>query len=372
MTELEFGARLKQYRQEKRLTQQELADILGVSNKSVSRWESGGYPDIATLPPLAKALGVSVDDLLGCRPPLRSLQRSDWQQLLSYGFALGGGVLFYLLDLFMPALVCYLLYLASMAYGVYLQRHYTYHSRWFYGANALMDLIINLRVISFLFTGQLLLASQWVRTQFDTALAADSGERLRLFQQYLLTTLPALLPWLLGALLLTLVTQIIIWRTSDEPIRIPKVRLSWTAFDWRKLPTALYPILLALFFLLYNSDSPMPVWVYKKQFGLFLGLWAVLLVLCIVYLISVKRPWMLVPTCALSAFSLALPAFTSLQRVLSNFSGKFLEYSPKLGVNVYTPFRQPDQGLFPAAAALALLYLACCFLRLERVPSENK
>ena len=43
MTELEFGARLKQLRQEKHLTQQELADQLGVSNKSVSRWESGGH-----------------------------------------------------------------------------------------------------------------------------------------------------------------------------------------------------------------------------------------------------------------------------------------------------------------------------------------
>ena len=41
MTELEFGERRKQYRKQKGLTQQELADLLGVSNKSVSRWESG-------------------------------------------------------------------------------------------------------------------------------------------------------------------------------------------------------------------------------------------------------------------------------------------------------------------------------------------
>ena len=117
MTELEFGARLRQLRQEKHLTQQELADQLGVSNKSVSRWESGGYPDITILVPLSKVLGVSVDELLGCQPPLRRFDRSDWQNLMSYAFALGGGVVFYLLDLFMPAVLCFLLYLAMMAYG---------------------------------------------------------------------------------------------------------------------------------------------------------------------------------------------------------------------------------------------------------------
>ena len=122
MTELEFGERLKQYRKARGLTQQELADLLGVSNKSVSRWESGSYPDVATLGPLAHALGVTVDDLLGVAPPLRSLGRADWQNWLSFAFAIGGGVLFFLLDLFAPSLVCYLLYLGAMAYGVYLQK----------------------------------------------------------------------------------------------------------------------------------------------------------------------------------------------------------------------------------------------------------
>lgn len=40
--EQDFSERLKKYRREKNLTQQELADLLQVSNKTVSRWESGG------------------------------------------------------------------------------------------------------------------------------------------------------------------------------------------------------------------------------------------------------------------------------------------------------------------------------------------
>ena len=58
-TEQEFGERLRRYRRDKGLTQQELADQIGVSNKTVSRWESGGgYPDVSMLVPLARALGV--------------------------------------------------------------------------------------------------------------------------------------------------------------------------------------------------------------------------------------------------------------------------------------------------------------------------
>lgn len=57
--EQSFSERLKRYRKERNLTQQQLADALGVSNKSVSRWESGGgYPDVPLLVPLARALAA--------------------------------------------------------------------------------------------------------------------------------------------------------------------------------------------------------------------------------------------------------------------------------------------------------------------------
>ena len=52
-------------RLEKGLSQGELGLMLGVTNKAVSRWETGrGYPDTALLLKLAEILGITVDELL--------------------------------------------------------------------------------------------------------------------------------------------------------------------------------------------------------------------------------------------------------------------------------------------------------------------
>ena len=62
------GAMIRQLREEKGLTQAELAEKLHVSDKSVSKWETGrGYPDISLIQPLAGALGISVTELLDGR-----------------------------------------------------------------------------------------------------------------------------------------------------------------------------------------------------------------------------------------------------------------------------------------------------------------
>ena len=59
------GAKITKLRKEKGYTQAELADILSVSNKTISRWETGdGYPEVSMLPQVAGCLGVSVDWLL--------------------------------------------------------------------------------------------------------------------------------------------------------------------------------------------------------------------------------------------------------------------------------------------------------------------
>lgn len=59
------AATIKMLREKKKLTQTQLADILGVSDKTVSKWETAkGLPDITLLEPIAKALGVSVIELM--------------------------------------------------------------------------------------------------------------------------------------------------------------------------------------------------------------------------------------------------------------------------------------------------------------------
>jgi len=61
----EFGEFLYQLRKEKGWTQSELADRLGITNKAVSKWETGeSFPETSQLVPLASLFGVSVDELL--------------------------------------------------------------------------------------------------------------------------------------------------------------------------------------------------------------------------------------------------------------------------------------------------------------------
>ena len=58
------GAMIRRLREARGLTQQELSLRLCVSDKAISRWETGrGYPDVSLLEPLARALGVSVIEL---------------------------------------------------------------------------------------------------------------------------------------------------------------------------------------------------------------------------------------------------------------------------------------------------------------------
>lgn len=61
-----FGENLKEYRHKRNLTQEKLADFLGVSFQTISKWERGDtYPDITMLPEIASFFKVSIDDLLG-------------------------------------------------------------------------------------------------------------------------------------------------------------------------------------------------------------------------------------------------------------------------------------------------------------------
>ena len=63
------GSIIKELREKRSLTQVELADKLGVSDKTISKWETAkGYPDISLLEPIAKVFDVSITELFTGNP----------------------------------------------------------------------------------------------------------------------------------------------------------------------------------------------------------------------------------------------------------------------------------------------------------------
>ncbi len=64
--QLNLGNNIRQYRRKDKRTQEQLAEVLGVTAQAVSRWESGGsYPDMDLIPSIANFFGVSIDELFG-------------------------------------------------------------------------------------------------------------------------------------------------------------------------------------------------------------------------------------------------------------------------------------------------------------------
>lgn len=61
---ISIGKRIKELRKERNMTQEQLADFIGVSFQAVSKWENGiALPDIPLVPRLAQIFGVTIDEL---------------------------------------------------------------------------------------------------------------------------------------------------------------------------------------------------------------------------------------------------------------------------------------------------------------------
>ncbi|MDE6748354.1 MAG: methyltransferase domain-containing protein [Lachnospiraceae bacterium] len=87
-----ISLRIADLRKKNKVTQQELADSIGVSFQTVSKWETGiNMPDITVLPLLAEYFSVSTDQLLGLKPldgeayiPEKTATKDFWNQKLEY------------------------------------------------------------------------------------------------------------------------------------------------------------------------------------------------------------------------------------------------------------------------------------------------
>ena len=89
------GAIIKQLREQKHLTQAELAGKLAVSDKAVSKWETGkGYPDISLIEPLSAALGISVIELLSGVNVSNQNRSGNMKKIKFYVCPICGNVLF--------------------------------------------------------------------------------------------------------------------------------------------------------------------------------------------------------------------------------------------------------------------------------------
>lgn len=101
---MEFNEKLKELRQQKGITQEELAKALYVSRTAISKWESGrGYPNIDSMRAIAKFFSISLDELLS---PCEALEiaEEDRKQKENYFRDLIFGMLdvSFLMLLFLP------------------------------------------------------------------------------------------------------------------------------------------------------------------------------------------------------------------------------------------------------------------------------
>lgn len=66
---IKIAENLQMLRKEKGITQEQLADIFGITNQSISKWELGlSCPDITMLPKIAEFFSVTIDELIGYKP----------------------------------------------------------------------------------------------------------------------------------------------------------------------------------------------------------------------------------------------------------------------------------------------------------------
>lgn len=88
------GSMIKNLREQKKLTQAELAEKIFVTDKAVSKWETGrGYPDISLVESIAKALDISVIELLSGKNVINTNRQSNMNRVQFYVCPVCGNII---------------------------------------------------------------------------------------------------------------------------------------------------------------------------------------------------------------------------------------------------------------------------------------
>ena len=81
MDNKEIGKRISELRKKNNMSQQDLADKLNVSNKTISKWECGnGLPDVIALNNMANIFGITLDELMNSNEPAEKVEEPAVQQ----------------------------------------------------------------------------------------------------------------------------------------------------------------------------------------------------------------------------------------------------------------------------------------------------
>lgn len=79
MNQEKIGKFILELRKEKNMTQQELADKIGVTDRAISKWENGrGMPDLSLMKPLCKELGITINELISGE----KISKNEYQEKL--------------------------------------------------------------------------------------------------------------------------------------------------------------------------------------------------------------------------------------------------------------------------------------------------
>ncbi|MEY8428041.1 helix-turn-helix domain-containing protein [Lachnospiraceae bacterium 46-15] len=150
MDQKKIGGFLRELRKEKGMTQEQLAEVLGVTNRSISRWENGvNMPDFDFVIELANYFDVGIEELLDGERKIDMIEKKQEETLLKVAdYSSNERIVFSkrLSYLFLAAIVGFIAFMVMDIYGL--------TSRGIYEAisDFVLGLIFGMLILGFLYT----------------------------------------------------------------------------------------------------------------------------------------------------------------------------------------------------------------------------